>query len=184
MVFSGAAALAWALCPGAANAAEWDVTIPMSVGVPVYVYHVASGQTTTVAINPGDKSSDNSLKISEFPGIGYDVTNRIRLGLNLQFTELVTPEPGDNLNIFGFLPQINYKFWGPFTASLVPPFYPVYDGISQFHFAVQGVIGAAYPLGKGFTAACSIEVPVFIKTPADVNETIGITPLLGVVYRI
>src|SRR5271170_1459590 len=80
VVFSGAAALAWALCPGAASAAEGDVTIPMSVGVPVYVYHVASGQTTTVAINPGDKSSDNSLKISEFPGIGYYVTNQIRLG--------------------------------------------------------------------------------------------------------
>jgi hypothetical protein len=178
------ALLFWTLCPVSAKADEGDVTIPLSVGTNVYTYHVATGENQNIAINPGQTSSDNSFKISEFPGIGYFVTNQIRLGLNLQFTELVTPEPGDNLDIFGFLPQVNYKFWGPLTVSVVPSFYPVYDGISQYHFAVQGVLAAGVPIGDGFTATAALEVPVFLKISAATSETVGITPIIGVTYKV
>jgi hypothetical protein len=67
---------------------------------------------------------------------------------------------------------------------VVPSFYPVYDGVSQFHFAVQGVLTAGYPLGDGFTATAALEVPVFFKISEKTNETIGITPILGVAYKI
>jgi hypothetical protein len=172
------------LTAAAAAADQGDVTIPISVGTNVWTHHVASGQDTTIAINPGQTSSTGSFKLSEFPGIGYNVTDRVRLGLNLQFTELITPEPGDNLNTFGLLPQVNVRFWGPLSASLVPSFYPVYDGTSQYHFAIQGVLAAGWAVSGGFRFTAALEVPVFLKISKQTSETIGLTPILGFSYKV
>ncbi len=168
---------ALALLPAAAFAAEaGDVTIPFSLGTNVWTHKFASG-----AQPASDSTIANRFALSEFPGAGVFLTDRFRVGLNLQLTEAITnPPPGGRFTTFGLLPQLNYHLGGPFTVSLVPSFYLRLDAKNQFGFALQGVFAAAFPLGAGFSLSVALEVPVYF-TPFT---SVGITPLVGVVYRI
>ncbi len=179
-----AAAIACGALPIEARADSGDVTMPMNVGTNVYQYNITKQRSSAIALNPGQAGSADGFAVSEFPGIGYFVTDRIRLGMPLQFTEAVFPVPAPNLPHFGSLPQINAHFWGPLTASLVPSFYPVFDGVSNFHFALQGVLTAGFPLGQGFTGTVSLEIPWFFRISALTYETVGITPIIGGPYKI
>ena len=170
--------LALILAQNARAAEAGDVTIPFSLGTNVYTHQFA-GEGKEAK----DTTLNNSFQLSAFPGVGYFVTDRLRLGLNLQFTAVVR-EPAKPLPsryaTFGVLPQVNYNVWGPWTVSLVPSFYFRLQGISQYGFALQGVVTYALPLADNFAATASLEVPYYF-TP---YRTIGITPLIGVVYRL
>jgi hypothetical protein len=160
-----------------AHAAEpGDVSFPFMLGTNVYTHRFGvdgySATDTTIA---------NSFQLSEFPGAGVFVLPRLRLGLNFQFTEAITNPPAASaFTVFGLLPQINYNFWGPLTASLVPSFYARLAGQNQFGFAVQGVFSAALPLGRGFSGVLALEIPVYV-TP---YVSIGFTPLIGFSYHL
>ncbi len=153
-----------------------DITSPFSLGANVYTHRFAAegkmAADTTIA---------NGVGLSEFPGIGYFVSDRLRLGLNLQFTEALTnPPQGGAFTTFALLPQINFNFWGPFTASLVPTFVLRLAGVDQFGFNVQAVLAYGVSLGAGFSLQMAVEVPFYFVPMVSV----GITPLVGVVYRL
>ncbi len=181
---AGALVLAGCGYASRAYADSGEVSIPMNFGTNVFQYNITKQSSSAIAMNPGQKESGNGFMVSEFPGIGCFVTDQIRLGMNLQFTEKVFPEPATNLTHFGLLPQVNVHVWGPWTASLVPSFYPVFDGVSDFHFAMQGVLTAGFPLEQGFTATVSLEVPWFFRISASTDETVGITTIIGVSYAL
>ncbi len=153
-----------------------DVTIPFNLGANLYSHRFAYY---------GKKESDSTIAdrfaLSEFVGAGYFVSDRWRLGLNLQFSEAITspyPAPASSFTLFGFLLQINYNFWGPLTASIVPTFLVWYEGVSQFAFNVQAVLAWGIPLRHGFSLNLAVEVPVYIYPVVSV----GITPLIGFTY--
>lgn len=167
------------LCGARATAAEaGDISFPFMLGTNVYSHRFADYGKPAA-----DRTVADSFALSEFVGAGYFVTNRLRLGLNLQFTEAITepsaPYPS-RFTIFALLPQINYNFWGPLTASIVPTIPLRLDGENQAGFAVQAVLAAALPLGANFSAVVALEVPVFFYPTVSV----GITPLIGVSYRL
>lgn len=153
-----------------------DVTVPFSLGTSVYSHQFAAEGKPVK-----DTTLKNTFQLSEFPGIGYFVTDHLRLGVNLQFTEVVR-EPAKPLPsryaTFAILPQINYNFWGPLTASLVPTFATRLAGEDQYGFAVQGVLTGAAPITDDLNGTLGIEVPLFLRP----YVSIGITPLVGVSY--
>ena len=172
------AGLAAALSSPVLAAQAGDITAPFSIGTNVYTHRYASEGKPAK-----DTTSKDSFQISEFPGIGYFVTDQLRLGVNLQFTEVVRqpakPLPS-RFSSFAILPQINYNFWGPLTASLVPSFATRLGGESQYAFYVQGVLTAAMPLTDRLAATGGFEIPVFL----DPYRSIGFTPIVGVSYLV
>jgi hypothetical protein len=162
-----------------ATADTGDITFPFNLGTSVYSHRFAS------ATNPAaDTTLANQFVLSEFIGVGIFVTPTLRVGMNLQFSEAIvqpTTHYPNAFTQFSFLPQLNWKFWGPFTASFVPTISPWFGGKAQFGFGLQAVLGASVPFGKsGFSGVLALEVPLNIL-PA---VTVGITPLLGISFRL
>ncbi len=172
-------AVTMALTPYARANDPGDVTLPFNLGTSVDTYNFAHGATPASSVTLGDQ-----VVLSEFVGAGVFVSHTVRVGLNLQFSEVVvqprTPFPS-TFTQFAFLPQLNWNFWGPVTVSFVPSLSPWFGGKEQFAFGLQGVLGVAIPLGSsGFAATAAVEIPVYL-TPV---YNLGITPLLGVSYRL
>lgn len=162
-----------------ARAAEaGEVTFPFMLGTNLYTHRFAAYGKAAA-----DRTIADTFGFSQFVGAGYFVTDRLRLGLNLQFTEAVTqPTPAypSAFTIFALLPQLNFNFWGPLTASLVPTIPLRLEGEWKAGFAVQAVLAAALPLGAGFSGVVALEVPVFFYPTVSV----GLTPLIGVTWRL
>jgi hypothetical protein len=155
-------------------AEQGEVTFPFMLGTNVY-----SHQFAAEGKKASDKTVADSFALSEFVGAGYFVTRRLRLGMNLQFSEAITNPPSASaFTLYGFLLQINYNFWGPLTASIVPTFLGRYGGVNQFAFNIQAVFAAALRFGHGFSGVLAIEFPVYVYPVVS----IGITPLLGFTY--
>ncbi len=144
-----------------------------TLGATALTYGLTTNKLTTVA---------DTIPFSEFIGAGYYITDRLRVALNLQFTEALTvpsTPPPSRFTTFALLPQINYTFAKPFFASLVA-FVPLwFGGVAQAGFGVQGVIGASFPIAKALSLSAAIEVP-WVMVPV---ETLGVTPLVGLAYR-
>ena len=180
--YLAAALVLTSLCtlrPGGARAAEaGDVTFTYNFGASLYNHRFAAyGKTSS------DSTIADTFGLGEFVGGGYFVTRRLRIGLNLQFTEAITeptPPYPSRFTIFALLPQLNYNFWGPLTVSFVPAVAFRLAGTNQIGFIPQLVLTAAVPLGAGFAALFSVEIPVMVYP----TVTIGITPLLGIAYRL
>ncbi len=157
-----------------ARADKGDFTTSLTLGATALTYGLTTHTLTTVA---------DTLPVSEFIGAGYFPPDRRRSALNRQFTEagtVPTPPPPSRFTIFALLPQVSYTFAKPFFASLVA-FVPFrFGGVDQVGFGVQGVIGAAFPIAKDLWLSVAIEVPL-VLVPV---ETIAVTPLVGLAYRI
>ena len=155
-----------------------EVTFPFMLGASVYSHRFAAYGKAAA-----DRTIADTFGLSQFVGAGYFVTDRLRLGLNLQFSEAVTqptPPYPSAFTTFALLPQLNYNFWGPFTASLVPTIPLRMEGEPKVGFAVQAVLAAALPLGAGFSGVLALEVPVFFYP----SVSVGLTPLIGVTWRL
>lgn len=140
-----------------------------TLGMNVVSHNLDTGKTTTVADSAG---------LSEFIGAHYYFLDGWRVGMNLQFTELLTtPPPGGNrFSTFALLPQIGWHFYGPLFAGLVFGILPRTSGGANFDLAVQGVLGASAPIASHVSLSGAFEVPYNF----DIHRTIGLTPLLGI----
>ncbi len=163
-----------ALPRGAEAAEQGDVTGTFMLGTNLATHLFAQDGKPA-----HDTTISDTFGLSQFVGAGVFVTDRLRLGLNFQFTETIVqprkPYPS-SFQIFGLLPQINYNFWGPLTASVVPTILLRKDGVNQEAYGVQGVLGWGIPITKGINAVVAVEVPYFWNP----RRTIGVTPLAGV----
>ncbi|MHB8416457.1 MAG: hypothetical protein ACYDCL_00165 [Myxococcales bacterium] len=158
--------------PAAGNAGHFNTTF--TLGATALTYGLTTAKLTTVA---------DTVPFSEFIGAGYFITDRLRVALNLQFTEALTvpsAPPPSRFTVFALLPQVNYTFAKPFFASLVA-FVPFrFGGVDQVGIGVQGVVGASFPIGKELSLSAAIEVP-WVMLPV---ETLAVTPLIGLAYRL
>ncbi len=152
---------------------QGDLVQSDTLGMNLVTYQFDTGKTSTV----GD-----AAVLTEFVGLHYYVIDRLRLGMNLQFSEQLTPAPstGSDFRTFALLPQIGWDFWGPLFAALVVTVAPWTSGTSTFDFGFQGVFGAAVPVANRLKIVMAAEVPVNLV----VHRTIGFTPLLGVSIRL
>ena len=155
-----------------------DVTGTFTLGATALTYGLPAGD------KPGKLTTlADTVPFSEFLGAGYFLTDRWRIGLNLQFTEALTvpsPPPPSRFSTFALLPQVNYLFAKPFFASLVA-FVPLrLGGVDELGFGIQGVVGAGFPVAKDLSLTAAVELPLLL-TPV---VSVGVTPLVGLAYRI
>jgi hypothetical protein len=140
-----------------------------------YTYDPPPTQTKTIA---------NQAFLSEFVGLHYFFVDRVRLGMNLQFSEQLAPPVGQDNGIafrtFAFLPQIGWDFWGPMFAAFVVTLAPWSSGTSTFEFGLQGVLGVGIPIVNRVKITAAVEVP-FTLVP---DREVALTPLLGVAIRL
>jgi len=148
-----------------------------TLGMNVVSYNFDTGKTTGV----GDVAA-----LSEFVGLHYFVIDRLRVGMNFQFSEYLTDtQPGQSrFATFALLPQVGWHFWGPFFAAFVFTIAPWtkggVGGDNHFDLGVQAVLGAGIPLGDRVALTLGVEVPYNFL----VNRTLGVTPLIGVSFRL
>lgn len=144
-----------------------------TLGMNMVSYNFDTSKTTTVADSAG---------LSEFIGAHYFFADGWRIGMNLQFTELLSsPPPGGNrFATFALLPQVGWHFYGPLFAAAVFTFAPRTSGGANLDMGVQGVFGAAIPIVQRVNLTAAVEVPYNFY----IHNTIGVTPLLGVSIRL
>lgn len=151
-----------------------DIVQTDTLGMNVVSYNLDTSKTTTVGDGAG---------LSEFVGAHYFFADGWRVGMNLQFTELLAPSPppgGNRFSTFALLPQVGWHFYGPLFAALVFGVLPRTSGGANFDLAVQGVFGASIPISDCVNLTGALEVPYNFL----VHQTIGLTPLLGVSIRL
>jgi hypothetical protein len=140
-----------------------------------YQYNPSPTQLKTIA--------DQGV-MSEFVGLHYFFIDRVRVGMNLQFSEQLAPPVGADNGIafrtFAFLPQIGWDFWGPMFAAFVVTLAPWSSGTSTFEFGIQGVLGVGVPIVNRVKLTVAVEVP-FTFAP---DREVALTPLLGVAIRL
>jgi hypothetical protein len=122
-----------------------DVTFPVLVGTSVWTYTYAQNGQPAKTITPSDR-----LVLIEAVGLGYAVTDRLRIGFFLQFTEALTnPPPTSSFTGFSVAPSLGYTFWGPLTVAINTNFVLRRNGLSEFGFGLNGNLYAGFPLGAG-----------------------------------
>jgi hypothetical protein len=167
--------IAATLTPSVARAVPEKGTVVQTdtLGMNVVSYNIDTSKTTTVS---------DAVGLSEFVGAHYFFADGWRLGMNLQFTELLTTPPAgaSRFTTFALLPQVGWHFYGPLFAALVFSFLPRTSGAAKLDLGVQGVLGAAIPITNRVNLAGAIEVPYNFY----VHRTVGVTPLLGVIIRL
>lgn len=141
-----------------------------TLGMNVYSYNLDKSKATDVT---------DAQNLSEFVGLHYYFIDHVRVGMNLQFTERLNPDPASGTSrfqTFALLPQIGWNFYNPFFAALVMTIAPWTSGQSQFDFGLQGVFGASTKLSARVRGNLAVEFPVNLH----VADTIGVTPLVGI----
>ncbi len=168
--------MGWSLASATAWAAgnQGDFLQTDTLGMNILNHQFDTGKTSTLA---------NEAVLSEFVGAHYYFVDRVRLGMNFQFSEQLEPAPatadGSRLRTFALLPQIGWDFWGPMFAALVVTVAPWTSGTGTFDFGLQAVLGAGIPIADCVKITGAVEVPFNFV----VHRTIGLTPLLGLSFR-
>ena len=145
-----------------------------TLGMNVVSHNFDSGTTTSVA---------DAANLSEFIGLHYYLVDRVRVGMNFQFTERIAPSVPSGqsaFQTFALLPQIGWNFADPFFAALVLTIAPRTAGGDNFDLGLQGVLGVGFPIAPRVRGSVALEVPWNFK----IHQTLGLTPLLGISIRL
>jgi hypothetical protein len=124
-----------------------------------------------------------TFNLSEFVGIHAYVVDRVRVGINFQFTERIwpaLPSGSHSLQRFGLLPQVGWNFYGPLFSSLVFGVVPRTDGKDHLNLTLQVVLGASFPIAGPVRWSIAGEVP---WTYYD-HQMLGVTALTGIAIRL
>lgn len=128
------------------------------------------------------RTVSDATNLSEFVGLHYYVAQRVRVGMNLQLTERLVPEPPTpqgRIQRFAFLPQVGWNFYDPFFAAMVFGIAPRSDGKAQLNLTVQAVFGVSVPVSRHVSLSAALEVPWGYYP----HQTVGLTALAGVAFR-
>lgn len=154
--------------------AQGDIIQTDSVGSSLVTYDLDTKATTSIA---------QVVNISEFIGLHAYVVDRVRLGMNLQFTERVWPAlPAGKsaFQRFAVLPQVGWNFYDPFFTALVLGVAPRTEGRQHLNLTVQGVLGVGVSLSNRVRLNFAGNVPV---TYYD-EHTLGLTAVAGISFRL
>lgn len=166
-------ALGAALLALPASAAEkGDVVAAGNLGMNMVSHDFTSGTTRTVA---------DQAALSEFVGLHYFISDTVRIGAMLQFSEVLAPEPRySRFSKFAILPQVGWNFWGPFFMAGIFTLAPRTQGTNS------PVVGVQYLIGAGFEVARGVRVNAALEVPWDFSpsQVVGLTPLVGMSFRL
>jgi hypothetical protein len=128
------------------------------------------------------RSVKDVVNLSEYVGLHGYVVDRVRLGVNLQLTERLWPEPapGARIQRFAILPQVGWNFYDPFFTALVFGFAPRNEGEAHLNLSLHAVLGVSLPLSKRVRFSLAGQVP---WTFYDRN-LLSISVLTGIAIRL
>lgn len=172
---AGLVLIALGLPPAVAHAApkKGDFLQTDSLSMLLVTRDFTTNKTSTLR-----KATNLSLVV----GLHYYFVDRVRVGLGLQFTERLRPEPPDGVSRFqrfALMPQIGWNFCDPFYTALIFSYAPRTQGRAVTDMAVLGVLGAAFPLTKRMKFSVALEVPYAFYD----HQTVGLIALTGVSFR-
>jgi hypothetical protein len=95
-------------------------------------------------------------------GLHYYFVDRVRVGMGLQFTERLWPQPPEGssrFQRFALMPQLGWSFADPFYTALIFSYAPRTLGRANLDMAIIGALGAALPVTRRIKFSLAIEVP-------------------------
>jgi hypothetical protein len=172
---AGALLLVGVLWAPAAHAVgkQGDVIQTDTIGTSLLSYDLDAKTTKTVK---------DFVNLSEFVGLHAYVVDRVRVGMNLQFSERLwpaLPPSKSRFQRFALLPQVGWNFYDPFFTALVFGVAPRTDGRQHVNLTLQAVLGVSLPLSSRVRVSVAGEVP---WTYYD-KHTLGVTALTGISIR-
>ena len=125
----------------------------------------------------------NTLNLSGNVGLHYYFVDRVRAGMNLQFTERLWPQPPagtSRFQRFALMPQLGWSFYDPFYTALIFSYAPRTLGGATPDMAVLVALGAAFPVSRRVKLSLALEVPfTFLH-----HRTLGLVAITGVSIRL
>lgn len=158
-------------------AEKGDVVQADNLGMNMISWNLTKGTNTTVS---------DQQTLSEFTGLHYYITDRVRLGAMLQFSEVLNPTPKyDRFSKFAILPQVGWNFWGPLYMAGIVTIAPRTQGGDNMVLGVQYLLGASVPVSKVVRLNAALEVPWdFYNATGKNQQVVGLTPLVGVSFKL
>jgi hypothetical protein len=153
---------------------QGDVIQTDTIGTSLLSYDLDAKTTKTVK---------DFVNLSEFVGLHAYVVDRVRVGMNLQFSERLwpaLPPSKSRFQRFALLPQVGWNFYDPFFTALVFGVAPRTDGRQHVNLTMQGVLGVGFPPAGRVRMSVAGEVP---WTYYD-KHTLGVTALTGISIRL
>lgn len=136
----------------------------------------ASGALPSQTVSVADRQT-----VVQLFGVGRFLRPSVRVMLSFQFAEIVggAPPGASSLALVGGIPWVA---WHPIPqvfvglgALLTMRNY----GKDQFDAGIFTCVGAALPLGRGFSAGAAVQVPILLV----VRPSVAVTPALFLAYR-
>jgi hypothetical protein len=159
---------------GATAAERGEVIVANNLGLPLWTHNFDSGKTTTI---------DDKLLLSEFMGAHCFVTEHLRLGMMFQWTEQYTgavATGADRFTTFALLPQVGWVFSNHLAVAGIFTIAPISGGKHRLDLGVQALVGYGLPIRQNVALNFAVELPYNFH----VANTLGVTPLLGLTFRI
>ncbi|HYP90408.1 MAG TPA: hypothetical protein VEQ59_19685 [Polyangiaceae bacterium] len=128
-------------------------------------------------------SLKDAVNLSGIVGLHYYFIDRVRIGMGLQYTERLWPNPppgSSRWQRFAFMPQIGWSFYDPFYTALLLSYAPRTQGRAEPDLAIIGALGAAFPVTKRMKLSLAVEVPYAFLY----HRTLGLVGLTGVSFRL
>jgi hypothetical protein len=128
-------------------------------------------------------SIKDTVNLSGIVGLHYYFVDRVRVGMALQFTERLWPQPSlgsSRFQRFALMPQLGWSFADPFYTALIFSYAPRTLGRANLDMAIIGALGAALPVTRRIKFSLAIEVPYAFYY----HRTLGLVGLTGVSFRL
>lgn len=130
-----------------------------------------------------NSSLRNAINLSGNVGLHYYFVDRVRAGMNVQFTERLWPEPpagSSRWQRFALMPQLGWSFYDPFYTALIFSYAPRTLGGATPDLAVLAALGATLPVTRRVKVTLALDVPfAFLH-----HRTIGLVALTGISIRL
>ncbi len=125
----------------------------------------------------------NAVNLSFNTGLHYYFVDRVRIGMNLQFTQRLQPQPPagtSRFQRFALMPQLGWSFYDPFYTALIFSYAPRTQGRALPDLAVLVALGAAMPITKRVKLSAAVEAPfAFLQ-----HRTLGLVAVTGISIRL
>jgi hypothetical protein len=123
------------------------------------------------------------VNLSGIAGLHCFVTDRVRLGMGIQYTRRLWPKPmpgASRFQRFALMPQVGWRFYDPFYTALIFSYAPRTLGRAIPDLAISGALGAALPMTKRVSFTLAVEVPYAFHY----HRSLGLVALSGVSFRL
>lgn len=129
-----------------------------------------------------NSSLKNVVNLSANVGLHYYFVDRVRAGMNLQFTERLwpaVPAGSSRWQRFALMPQVGWSFYDPFFTALILSYAPRTMGRAKPDLAVLVAFGAGLALTERTRLSFALEVPFAFLD----HKTLGLVAVTGISFR-